>query len=198
MNNTCWALFKFLLLMRFRRLYIIVSITAIGLGFWSSWNAYFEERLTCAIEWKDVIVSLDSAHLYCKTHIEDISEWLESVESMLDTIETYISANWNVGYRQPLYDQLLTKKHQLVSFRSSIVQAMNQYEYWLFARIKPLVLTIVENDRRKCWVIWTTLSDVHPFESWCRLGQDVQYAGIVASENLDELIPLLLEYVRNK
>jgi hypothetical protein len=103
-----------------------------------------------------------------------------------------------VWYWQPLYDQLTSKETQLINFRDQIERAMKLYESKIFDNIKPKVLSFLQKDVARCRTVWPLLSDVHSSEGSCWEWQELLYAGMVASENLDEIIPLLIEYLETR
>jgi hypothetical protein len=128
---------------------------------------FLEERLTCVIDGKSVIVSMDKEFTSCQSYLLDVDQAIEKVLETRETIGIYIDAERNIAYWQPLYDQMVTKENQLISFRTQINHAMILYESQVFDNIKPVVLAILEKNIGTCRTVWPTLSDVNTKEGSC-------------------------------
>lgn len=177
---------------------------------WISW-AYFEEQFYCTIDKNIIDVSLTVWDEFCFTYLMQVSDRVEQLNDDIKKAESYLRQWRDNVYRTEVWKELRDSKANLVSLRTQLIAAVDDYEIELYLKVKSIVASYLMPKRQRVVdkiitanKLLTHLKEVGDIENYAfvvRQAEKLQqqlilYDSIRFSASFMELIPPLKIYIQ--
>ena len=113
------------------------------------WWAYFEEQYLCSVEKNVIEVSLTSWEAVCFTYIAQVTKAVDELNEDLIQANKYLNQWRDKEYRTEVSNELRWRRDGMLSLRTQVIAAIDDYENELFIKVKPIVWAYLIPKRQK-------------------------------------------------